>query len=52
MSKEHRRVILLALLAVALGVFLIDAHGSPRLLVEDLKATWADLRTAADVPHE
>jgi hypothetical protein len=41
---SHRRVLLLAVLAVALGLFLLDAHGSPEQLKADLLETWSNLR--------
>ena len=49
---SRRRVILMALLAVALGLLLLDVHGSPDQLVADLQNTWHDLRgsEAGDSP--
>ena len=40
---SRRRAILLTLLAVALGLFLLDVHGSPSRLMDDLHETWRDL---------
>jgi hypothetical protein len=44
---NRRRIILLVILAVCLGLFLLDVHGSPEQLVADLKETWSDLRSGA-----
>jgi hypothetical protein len=41
---SHRRVFLLVVLAVALGLFLLDAHGSPEQLKTDMRETWSNLR--------
>ena len=43
---NQRKVILIAILAVALGVFLLDVHGNPRRLMDDLRETWSDLHNA------
>ena len=43
---SQRRAVLLALLTVALALFLLDAHGSARQMLADLRATWNDLREA------
>jgi hypothetical protein len=40
---DRRRVILLAVLAVVLGLFLLDVHGSPTRLMDDLRETLHDL---------
>jgi hypothetical protein len=46
---DRRRVILLAILAVAIGLFLVDVHGSPARLMADLRETLHDLgRSDAD----
>ena len=39
-----RRAVLLTLLAVVLGVFLLDAHGSITQLKADLLDAWYNLR--------
>lgn len=39
-----RRAVLLSLLAVTLGFLLLDAHGSPRQAVDDLRQTWTEFR--------
>ncbi len=41
---QPRRAVLLAILAVALALLLIDAHGSPRQAVNDLREVVSDLR--------
>jgi hypothetical protein len=41
---SQRRAVLLAILAVAVALFLLDVHGSPQQLVDDLRETWHDLR--------
>lgn len=41
---QQRRAVLLAILAVALALLLIDAHGSPRQVVNDLREVLSDLR--------
>lgn len=43
-----RRAVLLALLTVALALFLLDAHGSVRQMLADFRATWNDVREPAD----
>jgi hypothetical protein len=40
----QRRAILLMLLAVVLGVFLLDAHGNPAQLKADLLEAWDNFR--------
>lgn len=41
---QQRRAVLLAILAVSLGLLLIDAHGSPRQAASDLREVVSDLR--------
>jgi hypothetical protein len=41
---SQRRALLLMLLAVVLGVFLLDAHGNPAQLKSDLLEAWDNLR--------
>jgi hypothetical protein len=41
---SQRRAVLLTLLAVVLGVFLLDAHGSPAQLEADLLEAWDNFR--------
>lgn len=41
---SHRRVVLLVVLAVALGVFLLDADGSPEQLKADVSEVYGNLR--------
>lgn len=41
---SQRRAVLLTLLAVVLGVFLLDAHGNPAQLKADLLDAWDNIR--------
>jgi hypothetical protein len=41
---SQRRAVLLMLLAVMLGIFLLDAHGNPAQLKADLLETWDNFR--------
>ena len=52
---QPRRAVLLAILAVALSLLLIDAHGSPRQAVNDLREVVSEggfraFRRAAETP--
>jgi hypothetical protein len=38
---------LLALLAVALALYLVNAHESPQQLLADLRETWGNLRESS-----
>ena len=40
----QRKAILIALLTVTLGLLLLDAHGSPRQLLTNVRNTVHDLR--------
>jgi hypothetical protein len=40
----QRRALLLMVLAVVLGVFLLDAHGNPAQLEADLLEAWDNIR--------
>jgi hypothetical protein len=40
----QRRALLLMVLAVVLGVFLLDAHGNPAQLKADLLEAWENIR--------
>jgi hypothetical protein len=41
---SQRRAVLLTMLAMVLGVFLLDAHGSPAQLKADLLEAWENFR--------
>ena len=41
---QARRAVLLTLLAVVLALSLLDAHGSPRQVVNDLREVVVDLK--------
>lgn len=41
---SRQRAVLLTVLAVALGLYLVNSHESPRELASDLRDTWNDLR--------
>lgn len=46
-----RRAVLLTLLAVTMGILLMDAHGSPRQALEDARQTWEDFRGTSAQPE-
>jgi hypothetical protein len=41
---QARRAVLLAILAVALSLSLLDAHGSPRQVANDLRDVALDIK--------
>jgi hypothetical protein len=41
---SQRRAVLLTLLAMVLGLFLLNAHGNPAQLRADLLEAWGNLR--------
>lgn len=50
---NQRRAVLLALLTVALGLFLLDSHGSVGQMLQDFRAAWDDMHHSPrsdDVP--
>ena len=50
---NQRRGVLLAILTVALGLFLLDSHGSVGQMIDDLRTTWDDMHhsPAAGLPQ-
>lgn len=40
---SQRRALLLSLLTVALGLFLLDSHGSVSQMLKDFRTTWDDM---------